>query len=298
MISYRKNSAGDEITLELLESLIENHKPGWIKRAKERTEEYKLAKKVTHSTHLWSEIKEVLMKLQGNKCAFCERELEGVAYGKGSIDVEHFRPKNNIRKWKISKEYKALGIPITIPEKNVGGYYLLTYNLINYTIACGPCNQAIKSDIFPILGLYNTVMEDPITQSSNEEPLLIYPIGNIDQDCEELIAFDGAIPITKSNNGKDFHRAITTIEFFSLSNANTRGILFKERCDLILMLGAILIYGQPNRQSTAIVQNFMSDSSKHANCARSFVRLFNTDLEKAKIILDEAMGFLSTYVPN
>jgi len=297
MISYRKNLDGTEITKAHLESLIENHKPGWIQRATDRTEEYKLAGKVTPKSHIWSEIKEVLMKIQGNKCAFCERELEGVAYGKGAIDVEHFRPKNNVRKWKVSQEYEKLGIPLTAPQKNVGGYYLLTYNIMNYTIACGPCNQAIKSDIFPILGAYNTKMEDPISESSDEKPLLIYPIGNIDQDCEELIEFVGAVPKTKSNKEEDFRRGITTIQFFSLSDANTRGILFKERSELIVILGALLIGIPVNGQSEAIIQKFMSDTSKHANCARSFVRLFNTNPVKAKTIFEEAKSFLSTYVP-
>lgn len=298
MISYRKNSDGTEITQAHLEGLIENHKPGWIQNAASRTNTYKLAGKVTHSSHIWSQIKEVLMKLQGNKCAFCERELEGVAYGKGSIDVEHFRPKNNIRKWKVSKEYEKLGIPITVPKKNSGGYYLLTYNLMNYTIACGPCNQAIKSDVFPILGEYNTTMEDPVSESSDEKPLLIYPIGINDQDCEELIEFVGAVPKTRSNNENDIRRAITTIEFFSLSDANTRGILFKERSELIVILGVLLIDNSANGQAAAIVQNFMSDTSKHANCVRSFVRLFTSDPEKAKTIFNEAKDFLSTYVPN
>lgn len=298
MISYRKNSEGAEITQELLEGLIETHKSGWIKRAKERTEEYKIAQKVTHTKHIWSEIKEVLMNLQGNKCAFCERELEGITYGKGSIDVEHFRPKNNIRHWKASKEYMALKIPITTPEKNAGGYYLLTYNLMNYTIACGPCNQAIKSDIFPILGVYNTVMEDPTTESSNEKPLLIYPIGNTDQDCEELIEFIGAIPVTKIFTGKDYQRGITTIEFFSLGDANTRGILFKERCELLILLGVFLLNNSSNDHSEQIIRNLISDKSKHANCARSFVRLVDTDSRKAREIYDEAIILISTYVPN
>lgn len=298
MISYRKTSDGTEITHELIKGLIENHKQDWIQRAKNRTETYKLAGKVTDSSHIWSEIKEVLMKLQGNKCAFCEQELEGVTYGKGSIDVEHFRPKNNVRKWEVSAEFKSLGIALTNPKKNVGGYYLLTYNLMNYTIACGPCNQAIKSDIFPILGKYNTKMEDPIVGSSDEDPLLIYPIGNIDQNCEELIEFIGALPKTKSNEGKDFQRAITTIEFFSLSDASKRGILFKERCDLLLILGLFLFNNSANDQSNNIIKQLTSDRSKHANCARSFVRLYEIDPDKAKNIYDEAIAFITTYVPN
>lgn len=298
MISYRKYSDGTDITQAHLESLIENHKPGWLRRAKLRTDQYRIAGKVTHTTHIWSEVKEVFMRIQGNKCAFCEREFEGVNHGKGEIDVEHFRPKNNLRKWKVSNEYMALGIPVKNPQENTGGYYLLSYNFMNYSNACGPCNQAIKSDIFPILGDYNTAMEDPVSESSAEEPLLIYPIGTSDQDCEELIEFEGAIPKTKHSVGKEFQRAITTIVFFSLSNANTRGILFKERCDQIVILGLLLFNGSPSSTVDLLIKSFTSDTSKHANCARSFVRLVENDPGKARIIFEEAIAFIGTYVPN
>lgn len=298
MISYRKNSDGSEITQAYLESLIENHRPGWLQRAKERTDNYRVAGKVTDTSHIWSEVKVVFMRFQGNKCAFCEREHEGETFGKGSLDIEHFRPKNNVRTWKRSMEFRDLGIPITISNENTGGYYLLAYNPMNYTIACGPCNQAIKSDIFPILGNYNTKMEDPVSESLTEEPLLIYPIGTIDQDCEELIEFEGAIPKTKHNQGKEFQRAITTIEFFSLSDANTRGILFRERCDLILVLGIVLFFNPIGEESTKSINNSINDKSKHANCARSFVRLFNADPIRAREIFDEALAFVRTYAPN
>jgi len=141
-------------------------------------------------------------------------------------------------------------------------------------------------------------MEDPISESLAEEPLLIFPIGISDQNCEELIEFEGAIPKAKYTVGKEFQRAITTIEFFSLNNANTRGVLFRERCDQILILGSLLLNGPPSSALDLLVKNFTSDTSKHANCARSFVKLVENDPEKAKIIYQEAKAFITTYVPN
>jgi len=296
MISYRTDRDGNTIDLAHMESLINAHNATWLTRAGQRTDEYRTAGEVTHDSHIWSEIKEVFMKLQGNKCAFCESELEGKTSGKGVHDVEHFRPKNRITKWQSTPEFNSLNIAITDPAVSAG-YHLLTYNLFNYSMACGPCNQTLKRDRFPIKGAYNTIMENPSTESDAEVPLLLYPIGPDDVNCEDLISFDGAVPTVVTSTGLPFERAITTIEFFRLSRADERGKLFKERCSKIIIIGALLDGVDP-ANFDGIISTFIDDFRDHANCGRAYVELLKNDPTRAAEVFEEAKEFVRTYIPD
>lgn len=296
MISYKTDKDGNTIDLAYIEALINTHNSTWLTRAAERTETYRTAGEVTHSSHIWSEIKEVFMKMQGNKCAFCESELEGISSGKGVHDVEHFRPKNRVTKWQSTPEFNTLGIAITDPTISKG-YHLLTYNLLNYSIACGPCNQAIKRDRFPIKGNYNTSMENPSTESDAEVPLLLFPIGQVDDDCEDLISFEGAVPTVLVDSGLPFERAITTIEFFRLGRADVRGKLFKERCLKIIIISSILEGVDPSNYDE-MLKDMLADYSDHASCGRSYVELLKTNKTKAAEVLREAKTFVRTYIPD
>ena len=72
-----------------LEARVEQHRPGWLARAAERTERFREAGKYGESSSIWTEIKRPYMELQGFKCGFCERRLEKSAYGNIEHDVEH-----------------------------------------------------------------------------------------------------------------------------------------------------------------------------------------------------------------
>jgi len=297
MISYKKDKDGNTINFTYIKALINAHNSTWLNRAAVKTATYKTEGKVTDDKHIWSEIKEVFMKIQGNKCAFCESELEGKTSGKGLHDVEHFRPKNRITKWNPSPEFKSLEITITDPAVSKG-YHLLTYNILNYSIACGPCNQALKSDKFPIKGIYNTSMENPTKESKTEIPLLLFPIGELDDDCENLISFEGAVPKVVASDGLPFERAITTIEFFRLGCAAERGRLFLERCEKILVIKSILTDDDDPAEYENILKKYIADYSKHANCARSYVKLLKNNKDKAAEILKEAKEFVRSYIPD
>ncbi|WP_242206634.1 HNH endonuclease family protein [Aestuariivivens insulae] len=298
MISYKKDKKGKIINQNYIEKLVKAHKSNWLDRAKKKTDKYRTAGKVTDKNgHIWSEIKEVFMTIQGNKCAFCETELEGQNYGKGVHDVEHFRPKNRITKWKPSKEFNSLGISIT-STTNIKGYHLLTYNLLNYSMSCGPCNQTLKSDRFPIKGSYKNHMEDPKAEFNDEEPLLIYPIADIDTDCEELICFEGPVPKAVKTTGLEYERAQTTIDFFRLARADERSKLFKERSEVILLINIFIGSESDTSKYDDLVGTLISDTSKHANCTRSYLELLKNDPVKAKEIFNEARQFIATYIPD
>jgi hypothetical protein len=144
---------GYPVSREELCRLIEAHVPGWLDRATERTAQFRRQRKYEETSTIWSEVKAVYMQLQGGaKCAFCERKLEAVEYGKGEQAVEHFRPKGNIAAWKMPAALAAQGTPstqrATEPPAKLGGYYLLAYDVFNYSAACNPCNSALKRDYF------------------------------------------------------------------------------------------------------------------------------------------------------
>ena len=166
------------VTHTKLKGLIESHKPGWLARASERTESFKQLGRYKESSSIWSEVKAVYMTLQGeSKCAYCKRKMESMELGAAEQDVEHFRPKGNVRTWNPPLELCNLGIPFTAPPRSnpSKGYFLLPYHILNYAASCKPCNSAIKGDRFPIAGTYNLDATTP-TGLSSEKAYLLYPI--------------------------------------------------------------------------------------------------------------------------
>ena len=96
----------------------------------------------------------------------------------------------------------------------------------------------------------------------------------------------------------DFEKAITTIEFFQLGRADKRGRLFLERCEKILTISSILNTDDPPSEYENILKNVISNRSKHANCARSYLNLLKNNPDKAKEILKEAKRYVRTYIPD
>src|SRR6267378_1901602 len=102
------------ITRAALETAIEAHSAGWIAKAKKRTTGFRKKKAYAEKSSIWSAIKAVYMQLQGeSKCAYCERKLASVKYGKGEQDVEHFRPKKSVRSWPLPQSLVSKGIQLT-----------------------------------------------------------------------------------------------------------------------------------------------------------------------------------------
>jgi len=91
---------GYPISKTKLKALIGAKSATWLTRADALTEEFRRKGKYREKSTIWSEVKEIYMDLQGeSKCAYCERKLEAVAHGKAEQDVEHFRPKGNVKAW-------------------------------------------------------------------------------------------------------------------------------------------------------------------------------------------------------
>lgn len=288
---------GYKISREDLEARIEVAAPGWLKKAAARTEKFRKSGVYNEQSSIWSVVKHVYMKLQGDcKCVFCERKLEAIEIGKVEQDVEHFRPKGRIRKWELPKHIADKGIIATEVPKEDRGYYLLPYNPFNYAASCKPCNSILKSDYFPVAGDYNLNGDDP-KELLKEKPFLIYPISDIDKNPEELIQFYGVSPQPVAKGGHDRARALVTIEFFKLDDETQRKNLIRERAMVIVGMYPQLENMKDGKTSavkkvaTKIIEGFTAPSSPHTNCARCFKKLFEKDQTEAAAIFERASDY-------
>ena len=293
MIQYRKSQAE-------LETLIEAESAGWLKHAAARTATFRINGCYHEAGPIWSKVKPAYMRLQGgSKCAYCERKLESVDYGKGEQAVDHFRPKGSVKAWPEAKRLAQEGIPFAAAPPKGKGYYLLPYHPFNYAAACNPCNSILKKDYFPIAGSYQLDGDDPL-QLVEEQPYVIYPIGDFDVAPEALIEFYGISPRPVASAGHDRHRALVTIEFFRLGDEAGRKNLFLERAQLLIALFPQLEKmhqpepSQDRAAATSVVEACMRPTTPHANCCRSFKRLYDQSTTDAYEIYNAARRFVAS----
>jgi hypothetical protein len=269
-------------TAAALLAAIKVRRPGWSARAHARTEALEAGAADPEFPSLWSEIKEVYIELQHAKCAYCEKELEDQPI---EHDVEHYRPKREVARWAVPKALAGRGIVVKQPSGGgEPGYRLLAYHPLNYAASCKTCNSILKRNYFPIAGTRDPAGRDP-TAMAGEHPYLLYPIGDVDDDPEDLIEFAGLSPQAK---GRGFRRqrALVTIWLFDLN----RKWLQKDRAMEIMRYFLALERTRrlPRdrivRDSERIVQYMSSPHARHANCLRSFRRLYDADRAAAERI--------------
>lgn len=281
----------------------EKVKPGWSARANVRTQQFAQLGFYQEIGPIWSEIKDVFRELQKRKCAFCERKLES----KKEYDVEHFRPKGSVKPWPVPPELTNAGVVVKQPANGVkeDGYHLLAYNLLNYSVACAKCNSELKSDYFPIFWNRESNGTDPVQLNKDECPLLVFPIGKIDDNPEDIITFHGFSPIAKPPADKFGHqRALLTIKFFKLDDRNQRRELFRGRADVIqkigqsfMLLGMPAISAQTKTRCENLIAYHTSDESQYSSCGRAFVKLWKSDPQKAENLWNESVDWLTTVSP-
>ena len=83
-----------DVSPDTLEALVEERIPGWLERAKSRTECFRELGRYEERSSIWGEVKPLFMEIQGeSKCCFCERQFESGDLGRHELDLEHFRPQ-------------------------------------------------------------------------------------------------------------------------------------------------------------------------------------------------------------
>ena len=291
------------VTPKKLNRLIDEWDARWRTRAAARTDTFRRARKYDEHASIWGDIKPVYMQLQHFKCAYCERRLEGsrnedVDFGRIEHDVEHYRPKNSIVAWPTAKIGREREVSFTYPmgASWKPGYFLLAYSVFNYVVACKSCNSTLKNNYFPIAGSRGPQRDDPASLS-DEQPYLPYPLGDSDDDPEEIITFRGHLPVARRKRGPRRRRADVTIRFFEL---DTRDTLLRERAEALRALGIALRQLSTERDpywraiAQRAVELLQSSASPHANCARAFAALYEQDPVQALELLGLARRYLDS----
>lgn len=271
-----------------LRNRISKVSPTWLARAEGAKKKFKANKKfIKKGSPNWSDIKPVYMKLQYSKCAYCETKIEGAI----SNDIEHYRPKNPVKKWKDHN------LEFSIKQGALKGYYMLALGPWNYCTSCKYCNSTLKSNRFPIVGKPGNGSEDDIKLlDRKEKPLLLYPLGKQDTDPEKIITFNGIFPVPVRKSGHLFQRARATIRFFQLDVE--REILIRQRYAIIKSLWRAFEDLSSNdaskrKDATLDIRDMISLKASHASCARAFVALFKSNQAEAQAVYQQAREYFS-----
>jgi len=284
------------VTLVELERRVDEKDSRWRRKAKRRLANFKKDKKYNEKSGIWSDIKRVYMDLQYRKCAYCEKQLEGGKYGVIEHDVEHFRPKSSVEAWPLGERAEKLKYTFATGEKSARGYYLLSYHLLNYCTACKSCNTPLKKNYFPVSQKRGEIDADSPEKLSGEEPFLIYPIGDIDSDPEDLITFQGVVAVPKVKSGQKNRRAQVTIDFFDLNGDRE---LDRQRAEQILILAPQLQNAEQPRspaeleKALKVIEMMQQPWVPHANCVRAFLKLWHHDRPAADDIEAACIKLLS-----
>lgn len=274
MIRYSINEAD-------LEASIRRLKADWIEKAAEETKQNKKDRKFTSRSVDWSDIKQAFIDAQHGKCVYCERRVGVDSEKKVEWDVEHFRPKGRVTEWE----------PGTGPA-SPSGYYLLALDWHNYMASCKRCNSAYKGDRFPIAKPPRQVNTASAARLKRESPYLPFPLGDSEEDPEDLITFIGWRPVPKSEAVRK--RAEIVIRFFELDASED---LIEARCNAIVAIYTYLRNrdrGDEEAKADAaqMLALAASDRFEHANCARSFIRLYESNPEEARLQKEACKVFL------
>ena len=297
-----------DITSAELNKRINAESPSWLSTAQKKT--LAIIARGFYDQDIdgqgWADIKGVYMRLQANKCAYCERKLSGPPYGNREHDVEHFRPKSRLREWP-NKALKHLIDPKTGQLKTYGfplgsaqetGYAQLAFNPLNYSTSCARCNQSLKSDFFPVREKRQLLQGNP-AKMKTEKPFLIYPLGGVDDDPRKLITFAGVLPKPVAASGFAHERGVVTIDFFALDSED----LAEERAYILKLLYFPLsvIAKGPAHPDFAIAQQAVevatSPLAPHSSCSTAFAALFKVNPILARQYFDQAVAMLGTLQP-
>jgi len=264
---------------ENLPAELDRESKGWTASAAARTRKIVKARRFNDPSPIWSKVKRVYIRLQHGKCAFCEKKLEGADFGAIEHDVEHFRPKSEVKVWPDAAARKRGVAPaFATGPASPRGYYWLAYEPLNYMTACKTCNSVLKSSAFPIAGArakHNT----PVAGLRREKPFLLYPLGTLDDDPESILGFIGVAPTVLPKADYERRRGAIMIDFFAL---DIREELLRGRAEQISAYWytrqqAQLMSGAMRAVAERRVAQMIGDKNPHASAVRCFARLCDSE---------------------
>lgn len=172
------------------------------------------------------------------------------------------------------------------------GYYWLAYHPENYAAACKICNSDHKGACFPVAGPRCSRPDDDAALTA-EQPYLVYPIGNGDEDPEDLVTFTGTVAHPVAVDGPRHARAALIIDFFGL---NTRDQLHIQRAEIIERFGKALFAladGQAEPADHTYIPQIRNPIIPHAACLRAFKRLWDQDQPVARRLFHACRDMLA-----
>ncbi|WP_349733346.1 hypothetical protein [Pseudomonas jessenii] len=273
-----------------LVALINSEKPSWMGRAKQRIQSYIAAGGYTDDSDFWGEIKQVYITLQHEKCAYCETKLQGAVLASKVHEVEHYRPKSEVKAWPNHNVAHWKDFTPAWPTGTASntGYYKLAYHPLNYAIACTRCNSTLKSSYFPIRGNRDTQNGNP-ADMQGESALLLYPVSLADpDDPQDIITFEGVLAVPKHSAGPAYERAVTNIEFFQLNHEDLTSRRAQEIINLWMAMEAATsthASTAEKKMATKVIASLCNPRSQFTSCANSFQRLYNDDRTEAESIV-------------
>ena len=235
----------------------------------------------------WNRLKPLFIDAQHNKCAYCEAEIGGRLGPAGdrdtqTQDVEHFRPKNEIKSWSAPSGWD---MKFDIETGPSDGYPWLAYDELNYVASCIPCNRSNKKNFFPIAKIYSDYASQPgVEELRKEKPFLIFPAATVtDTNPEELISFLGSNPVPHPSltpDNMDYWRAMVTISVLNLERAD----LDVPRKKLIFQMTRSYVTALRVSSDLAIevLATCTRPEEPFSSCARSFRSLVLKSPEIAK----------------
>lgn len=294
------------VTVGDLHAAIEGEKPGWLDKAAKRTELLVTDNRFHEDTvdnypkPSWSDIKGAWRTLQGDKCAYCEK-LVGTEYASVEHDVEHYRPKKKSTGWYRNSKPPKPALRVATTKGRGDGYFWLAYAPLNYCTSCKTCNSTLKRTRFPILGTVGSPGDDVPTLMATERPLLPYPIGDIDDDPEEIIQWEGMVPKHTGSTPERRVRGKGTIAFFDL--AGRTDLLRGRAVALSLIWRKLEVELDATRPASERdtarewVDTYVASPKRpHVACLRSFVRLARSNDARARELMAAIDAFLLSVV--
>ena len=241
----------------------------------------------------WKQLKPLFLDIQSYKCAYCECEIGGRVNTEGDRDlypqdVEHFRPKAEVKDWKPPSHWNPLPVLQTGPRT---GYPWLSLEPLNHAAACKTCNQGRKKCFFPILSALTSYDGDPGLQDLlAEKPYLIFPFGDFEATApEDYIAFMGAEPIPHpqlKTGSHEYWRARITIEILGLRRED----LTHPRKRLVAKIArewCVARLASPTNWEP-IMDSFSESCEQFSSCAKYFLRLCETAPKLAQALAIKA----------
>ncbi len=274
-----------------------NGREAWLTKASRLSTQLKAhgSYNLENRDEIWNELKPLFARLQGGgKCAYCETMLPTHKRGMPKGDLEHYRPKQGVIKWPTTH---AISVGANAPDC----YYWLAFHLRNYLLACEVCNRDFKQNYFPIAGQRCSANSRQPRYLIAERPYLLHPLDPNDSAPEQLIGFEGIVPIPIAKPGThDYWRAKVTIELLGLTNGRRLELDFERSQTITGIYTALnsVANNDPTRRKLAkrTLKKLQDNTWPHRNCARRFKRLYDDDPTEAARLAEEAAKFVDEWL--